>query len=703
MNKTIQKWMVGLMLLLIPVQLLSEINVQAAAVEKEYKIEDLFPDPILAENIALVFKKEKGDYITKTQLSKVGSLVIKNQKVMDLAGIETLINMTGIQLTNTSISNLKPLENLTALKNVTLTYNKITDISPLNKLVNTKNLQLQGNAISDVSVLANLVNLTNINLYNNNINDISGLAKLDKITTLDLGLNHIKSVDALANLKNLKSLQLNSNLVEDIAPLQNLPVLTVLGLHFNNISNITPAGKIETLMSLDFSQNRISEINSLKTLQQLTYLKANNNQLIDAKVVEYLSNLTYLNLEENQLRDVTPLKNLADLQELNISFNRISDISPLKSLPNLSRFLAINQKIEASVGFLGEATSFILSDRESYVPTLQASSDYQIYDDKLIWKEVGTNKLSWQNKQGDFSGQLVQDIRGVKQLFLDDFMLGDKYITGVYSSPDIVKMSVQVNQKDYYGGDVVNNKLRFYIEGKIMKVADEVLVKAYNKKGDLVEEQRVNISTIPKDHAKWDNTKVLFIGDSITSGLRANISYPSIVAKKLRLPMIQNEGISGALIAQNNGSVPSLSDRLDMLDISQMTHVVIFGGTNDFQFNTPMGNITSIDKRTFYGALNAMASQLKAQHKKMYFVTPMWRSRQVAGDNKNSDSYTNDLGLYLDDYGDAINEIALRYNAPCLDLYAQKPIYQNWLPDGVHPNDAGQYFIGEKVASMLNN
>ncbi|MBC1401003.1 hypothetical protein HB904_13270 [Listeria booriae] len=703
MKKIILRGIVGMMLAMTPIFSLPAFIGQAANVEKEYVIAELFPDPVLAAKIACVLKKEKSDTVTKTQLGKFGSLVIKNQKVKDLTGLENLRNITGLQLTNTDVADVTPLSNLTMLKDVTLTYNKITAISPLRKLVHIKNLQLQGNAIHELSVLSNLPNLANVNLYSNQITNITPLSSLGKVASLDLGLNRIQNIDALASCKNLKSLQLNSNVIEDIAPLQSLPSLTILGLFSNGITDISPVGKLATLTSLDFSRNQVSDVSALKGLKNLNYLKANANHIKNADVMATFSGLTYLNLADNELKEVSALQYLMKLQDLNLAGNQILNLAPLKNLVNLTAFSAINQRVEAPLNTLGEGATFRLKDRNETMPYVSTTSAYYIDRDELFWQEAGSNKLAWQNEKGDFSGQYLQNVRELKSVFLDDFMIGDKYITGVYSNPNIVKMSVQVNQKIYYGGDVINHKIRFYIEGKITKLADKVIVKTYNKNSEVMSSSTVKISEIPKDHAKWDKSNILFMGDSITKGLRANIAYPSIVAKKLRLPTIQNGGISGVSIAPNNRATASILTQLETMNVSTITHVVIFGGTNDFYYNTPLGTEDSVDKKTFYGALNTLALKLKAQNKKMYFITPMWRSRQSANDNKNADSYPNDLGIYLKDYGTAIKNIAHKYNAPYLDLYNEKSMYEHLLPDGIHPNDEGQYFIGGEIATWISD
>ena len=62
----------------------------------------------------------------------------------------------------------------------------------------------------------------------------------------------------------------------------------------------------------------------------------------------------------------------------------------------------------------------------------------------------------------------------------------------------------------------------------------------------------------------------------------------------------------------------------------------------------------------------------------------------------------------LETYVDAIIEIAAYYAVPVLDLYRVSglqpivPVLQErYMPDGLHPNDAGQRKIAEKLYGFL--
>ena len=65
-------------------------------------------------------------------------------------------------------------------------------------------------------------------------------------------------------------------------------------------------------------------------------------------------------------------------------------------------------------------------------------------------------------------------------------------------------------------------------------------------------------------------------------------------------------------------------------------------------------------------------------------------------------------GKPLIDYVDAIIEVAAHYSLPVLDLYRTAGICPRiseqlalYMPDGLHPNDAGAYRVAERLAAFL--
>ncbi|MBC1605506.1 hypothetical protein HCJ39_12360 [Listeria rocourtiae] len=672
---------------------------------EEKTFEEQFPDPILAEKIATICQKKVTHTVSQKQLDGIGSLIIKNEKLSSIKGIERLTNITGIQITNTLLADLTPLSGLNKLKDLNIPYNKIKSIEGIGRLPVLKNLYLQGNQISDIGMLEN-TNIRNLNMYDNQITSLNGVEKLSELTQLDVGKNQIKDIAPLKTLTNLTILRLNSNQITDITPIKSFVNLTRLELFANKLTSFSVLATLTGLESLDVTETGIDELTYVSKLDKLSYLKANRNKLSDVKPMQALAGLKYLNVAENTISDVTPIRNLVKLEELNISFNAISDISSLEKLSAMQNFYAQGQSIQLLDGVKDEATTLVMKGRRGERLEFYAMS-YFSYDDlnqTIVFDTNGQHIVQFQNDALDFSGVIRQTIANkvlrAPLSILDNFRLGDKYITGVYTNPDIVKMTVNINGQVYYGGDVKNNRMKYYIYDKNLKKQDNVTIQLYDKSEKLLESYTLKMEDKVVTPTKFKNSEVVFLGDSITLGLRANIAFPTIVQKNLVLPSIQNWSISGASLAQS-ADQPHLMSQITSKNYDAITDVVLFIGTNDFAYNIPLGTRQSTDVRTFYGALNASVQKWKASNTNVYLVGPMWRARFNGNDTRNSDEYPNNIGLYLSDYNEAMHDVAKRNNLPFLDLYAKKEMYKGTLEDGLHPNNAGQYYLADWVTELL--
>jgi lysophospholipase L1-like esterase len=133
--------------------------------------------------------------------------------------------------------------------------------------------------------------------------------------------------------------------------------------------------------------------------------------------------------------------------------------------------------------------------------------------------------------------------------------------------------------------------------------------------------------------------------------------------------------------------------------------VTVFGGTNDFGHNEPLGTLSDTTRATFYGALKVMLEGIITANPaaRVAIFTPLQRT--FAGD-PGVTGMTNALGLQLVDYANAILEVAASYSVPVLDLYRTAGISpQNaacFLADGIHPNAAGYERIARQMAQFLN-
>lgn len=207
--------------------------------------------------------------------------------------------------------------------------------------------------------------------------------------------------------------------------------------------------------------------------------------------------------------------------------------------------------------------------------------------------------------------------------------------------------------------------------------------------------------------------RIAFLGDSITEGVGA-----SSVDKVYWNVLKENEGIipfgygiGGTRIARKR--VPTADKPRHDLDFnmraddmeSDVDVVCVFGGTNDYGHgDAPMGNIYDNDVYTFYGALNSLYTKLIKKYPKAYIfvMTPLHR--------KEEERQAGDEHRRLCDYVDAIRKTCDKYSIPVLDLYANSGINPQdevirdlFMPDGLHPNDAGYKRLAGMVAQFLKN
>ncbi len=216
-----------------------------------------------------------------------------------------------------------------------------------------------------------------------------------------------------------------------------------------------------------------------------------------------------------------------------------------------------------------------------------------------------------------------------------------------------------------------------------------------------------------------EGLKINFLGDSITQGVGASSEdtiYHAVLKREAKLGEARNYGISATRFALQRGTlekpkddyvdVNSFCERFEQMD-DDADAVVVFGGTNDYGHgDAPIGTFTDRTPDTFYGACHYLFSGLVKKYlgKTIVIMTPLHRldEERSSSPNKNGDSKP--LRVYVN----IIREVAGYYSLPLLDLYASsgiqpelKEIRDMYVPDGLHPNDAGNAIIAHKLKRFL--
>lgn len=208
-------------------------------------------------------------------------------------------------------------------------------------------------------------------------------------------------------------------------------------------------------------------------------------------------------------------------------------------------------------------------------------------------------------------------------------------------------------------------------------------------------------------------TKINFLGDSITegAGTSSHDKMFTMLIEREYGAICQNYGIGGTRIARQKTPTEEKWDRDFISRVPEMDNdadiVVVFGGTNDFGHgDAPLGTMSDRTPYTFYGALHCLYTALTEKYPDVPVVilTPLHRLNE---DSPKGDNKPEPVGT-LKEYVNIIREVAEYYSFPVLDLFKESglqpkvPVIQKkYIPDGLHPNDAGNAILAHKIARFL--
>ena len=223
--------------------------------------------------------------------------------------------------------------------------------------------------------------------------------------------------------------------------------------------------------------------------------------------------------------------------------------------------------------------------------------------------------------------------------------------------------------------------------------------------------QAVNAAFGEEPLSKFCGKTFLFLGDSITEGVRGTTSQRKRYAEvfeQISGAKAYAYGVGGTRIAfQKKPTLPKA--RHDMYFASRVLdmregadYVVVFGGSNDLaNGDAPLGKFGDTTPETFYGGLHDLYTRLQAKYPqaKLIAITPLHRADE--------DGKINSVGAErpggMESYANAIKEVAAAFGVAMIDAYrdwainpkidSQREAY--FSADAIHPNDEGHRYIAE--------
>ena len=241
----------------------------------------IFNDANLEKAVRNSIKKPYGD-LYNSDVQKIANLNLEVVNLVDITGVETLINLETLGLGNNKIVDISAIKDLTKLERLFLWNNKITDISAVSGLTKMESLDLGQNQIIDISSISGLTDLSRICFSENQINDISALKELTKLNRIDFRKNMIEDISSLKKLTKLTNIELSNNQIKTVSGLDDLSKLEYLFLGSNQITNTNGFKGLVKLKSLNLANNQISDVSGLFELDNLEYLNLYGNQISEA-------------------------------------------------------------------------------------------------------------------------------------------------------------------------------------------------------------------------------------------------------------------------------------------------------------------------------------------------------------------------------------------------------------------------------------
>ena len=231
-----------------------------------------------------------------------------------------------------------------------------------------------------------------------------------------------------------------------------------------------------------------------------------------------------------------------------------------------------------------------------------------------------------------------------------------------------------------------------------------------------IESQEAQLNSTDSTMHPWSNMSVTVLGDSITYGQingsdsHADPRWTDYLVSVSKFKNVDNKGIAGAKIA-----VTAAAERIEPISItaesvSGQDMVIVFGGINDFiGIGKGLGDMSSTDVSTFYGALKHIVSTLRANNPtaKLVFITPM-KEKLTGSETFNEDGSLreNADGHTQLEYITAIQNVCSFYSLNVINLYNNCDINpyldDSFFQDGLHPTQEGYRKLGQQIAREIN-
>lgn len=203
---------------------------------------------------------------------------------------------------------------------------------------------------------------------------------------------------------------------------------------------------------------------------------------------------------------------------------------------------------------------------------------------------------------------------------------------------------------------------------------------------------------------KFYNTKIAFLGDSLTAGYLegggyADDPYPKITSELLGLKEYQMVATASSSMSVTGNATQPFTSRVAQID-SDCDYVIVMGGTNDHVYATPLGDMTDTTDVGLYGAMYKIFTDIQALNSRIQVIFILPPQKTWVGANA--------IGLTFDDYLEAITKMCHRCSVPLIDIHNESDLtvnlprsYSTYYGSGLHLTQDGYAYLGKRVAEMI--
>merc|ERR1719300_1053152 len=148
-------------------------------------------------------------------------LFLVSNKISKIENLETLTNLTMLELRDNRIRKIEKLETLVNVEELFLGKNKIRVIENLDSLSSLRLLSIQTNRIREFSGLSNSATLEEVYIADNGITSLAGLES-HNLQTLDISNNKLEELSGVEHMNKLEELWANGNNVSQWSEVDKL-------------------------------------------------------------------------------------------------------------------------------------------------------------------------------------------------------------------------------------------------------------------------------------------------------------------------------------------------------------------------------------------------------------------------------------------------------------------------------------------------